>query len=137
MGCCEHCRKKGKGLGNGRNHDYAARGIFGLRWHGPACNAGLRMQIVDRRGQLQQQRQASFRRAGPHVPENWNAKKAFSTRQFADAERLLQEVETRGVGSRVCRKGRLQTRSRMTQHWIGAARTETAKALWQVRPHCP
>lgn len=70
----------------------------------------------------------------PHVPENWNPKKAFQLESLLMAEAFWVEVESvsdrpTGYG----RMGRLQPLSDGAAVDLARKRAETAKTLWQGR----
>ncbi len=68
----------------------------------------------------------------PHVPENWNAKKAFQLESLLMAKTFWSEVEAAGGGSAgYARHGRLQPIG--DTHALGLARDRmaTSKQLWE------
>ncbi len=72
----------------------------------------------------------------PHVPENWNAKKAFQFDSLIMAERFWAEVmEIGGVSPGYGRTGRLQPIANERALELAHARIETAKELWQGKAH--
>jgi glycine oxidase len=70
----------------------------------------------------------------PHVPENWNSKKAFQLECLLGAERWWADVQDAGgVDPLYARTGRLQAVMDEGGLALAHARAETAKVLWQGR----
>src|SRR5690606_38822221 len=70
----------------------------------------------------------------PHVPENWNDKKAFQFDSLALGDDFWGKVEaTGGVSPGYARSGRLQPDADEHALEFARARVETARDLWQGR----
>ena len=68
----------------------------------------------------------------PHVPENWNKKKAFQFESLLMAETFWREVESvSGISPGYARLGRLQPVPDTAALALAKARAETAKDLWR------
>ncbi len=107
-------------------------GIFGLSIAWVCAQRGASVVVVDPNGPGTGSSGGLVGALAPHVPENWNAKKAFQFESLIMAEPFWAEVEaTGGVSSGYGRTGRLQPI--VDDHALGLARAriETAKELWQ------
>lgn len=117
-------------------HDITIKGagIFGLSIAWACVQRGAKVQIVDPNGPAAGSSGGIVGALAPHVPENWNPKKAFQRDSLLIAESFWAEVDGAGGGtSGYARNGRLQPIA--DDHLLGLARarSETAKALWQDR----
>jgi len=116
-------------------------GIFGLSIAWVCARRGASVAVVDPNGPGSGSSGGLVGALAPHVPENWNAKKAFQFESLIMAEPFWAEVEaTGGVSPGYGRTGRLQPIPDDRALGLARAREETAKALWrgkadwQVRP---
>lgn len=116
-------------------------GIFGLSIAWACVRRGASVCIVDPNGPGAGSSGGLVGALAPHVPENWNSKKAFQFESLIMAEAFWAAVESvGGVSPGYGRTGRLQpiaddralelARARVD----GASRFWQAKAQWQVRP---
>lgn len=107
-------------------------GIFGLSiaW---ACRArGARVEIVDPGGLGAGASGGIVGALAPHVPENWNPKKAFQFDSLIQAERFWQDVAAvSGMEPGYVRAGRLQPLADSAAVALAEARAEQARDLWQ------
>lgn len=106
-------------------------GIFGLSIAWVAARRGVRVQVVDPNGPAAGSSGGLVGALAPHVPENWNAKKAFQLDSLLMAEAFWAEVDAAGGGSAgYARMGRLQPV--LDAHALDLARQReaTAKNLW-------
>ncbi len=84
-------------------------GIFGLSIAWIATQRGAQVQVVDPNGPAAGSSGGIVGALAPHVPENWNAKKAFQLESLLMAETFWAEAEATGGGtSGYSRSGRLQ-----------------------------
>jgi len=68
----------------------------------------------------------------PHVPENWNPKKAFQLESLLMAESFWAEIANAGgKNPRYARTGRLQPIADLAAHVLAQRRAETARELWR------
>jgi glycine oxidase len=107
-------------------------GIFGLSIAWACVQRGARVQIVDPNGPAAGSSGGIVGALAPHVPENWNTKKAFQLESLLSAEAFWKAVEDAG-GQRAgyCRSGRLQPIADAAALELARARSDTAKVLWQ------
>ena len=107
-------------------------GIFGLSVAWACVQRGARVQIVDPNGPGAGSSGGIVGALAPHVPENWNAKKAFQLDSLLMAEAFWSGVTTKGgVASGYARTGRLQPIADAAGHALATMRTQTAQDLWQ------
>lgn len=107
-------------------------GIFGLSVAWVCVQRGARVQIVDPNGAGAGSSGGIVGALAPHVPENWNTKKAFQLDSLLMAQTFWATVEaTGGAGAGYARTGRLQPIA--DDHALELARTRsgTAQELWQ------
>ena len=116
-------------------------GIFGLSIAWACARRGARVRVIDPYGPGAGSSGGLVGALAPHVPENWNAKKAFQFESLIMAEPFWADVEaTGGVPSGYGRTGRLQPIADDRALELARAREATAaelwqgKARWQVRP---
>lgn len=107
-------------------------GIFGLSIAWVCVQRGASVQVIDPKGPAAGSSGGIVGALAPHVPENWNPKKAFQLDSLLMAEGFWKAVETAGGGSSgYARKGRLQPIADDAALALARGRAETAKALWQ------
>ncbi len=116
-------------------------GIFGLSVAWCCQNKGARVQVIDPNGPGGGASGGLVGALAPHVPENWNDKKAFQLESLLTAKRFWAAVEaTSGISPGYARTGRLQPILDERALMLAQQRAETAKplwgdaALWQVIP---
>ncbi len=116
-------------------------GIFGLSVAWACVRRGALVQVIDPNGPAAGSSGGIVGALAPHVPENWNAKKAFQLESLLMAPRFWADVEAAGGGqSGYAREGRLQPIA--DEHALGLARRRTVTALdlwqdnavWRVEP---
>ncbi|WP_282170468.1 NAD(P)/FAD-dependent oxidoreductase [Ruegeria atlantica] len=109
-------------------------GIFGLSIAWTCARRGAKVQIVDPFGPGAGSSGGLVGALAPHVPENWNAKKAFQFDSLIMAEPFWKQVEaTGGVSPGYARLGRLQPIADTRTLDLAHARAITAAELWQAR----
>ncbi|MCA0929279.1 NAD(P)/FAD-dependent oxidoreductase [Ruegeria profundi] len=109
-------------------------GIFGLSIAWICARRGAKVQVVDPFGPGAGSSGGLVGALAPHVPENWNAKKAFQFDSLLMAEPFWRQVEaTGGVSSGYARLGRLQPIADDRALKLAHARAQTAAQLWQGR----
>ena len=107
-------------------------GIFGLSIAWTAVERGARVKVIDPNGPAAGSSGGLVGALAPHVPENWNAKKAFQLESLLMAARFWQRVETAGgQNPGYARSGRLQPIPDDHSLALAHQRVETAKVLWQ------
>jgi glycine/D-amino acid oxidase-like deaminating enzyme len=109
-------------------------GIFGLSIAWVLTRRGARVQVVDPNGAGSGSSGGLVGALAPHVPENWNDKKAFQLDSLLMAEGFWADVqEAGGVDPGYARLGRVQPIA--DDHALGLARVRMAGAatLWQGR----
>lgn len=107
-------------------------GIFGLSIAWACVRRGAAVQIIDPYGAGAGSSGGLVGALAPHVPENWNPKKAFQFESLLMAEAFWSEVETVGghaAGYR--RSGRVQPVSDEAGLALAKDRAKSAEALWQ------
>ncbi|MDE9451439.1 FAD-dependent oxidoreductase [Aliiroseovarius sp. Z3] len=116
-------------------------GIFGLSVAWSCVKRGAKVRVIDPGGVGAGSSGGLVGALAPHVPERWNAKKAFQFDSLIMAEEYWAEVEAvSGLPSGYGRTGRLQpiaderllalAHDRKTE----AATLWQGKAMWEVRP---
>ncbi|WP_170571806.1 NAD(P)/FAD-dependent oxidoreductase [Ruegeria atlantica] len=109
-------------------------GIFGLSIAWTCARRGAKVQVVDPYGPGAGSSGGLVGALAPHVPENWNAKKAFQFDSLIMAEPFWAQVEaTGGVSPGYARLGRLQPIADARTLELAHARAITAAELWQGR----
>ncbi len=109
-------------------------GIFGLSISWEAASRGARVQVIDPFGAGSGSSGGLVGALAPHVPENWNPKKAFQLESLLMAESWWQGVEAAGGrSSGYLRSGRLQPLADEAAVAQARARGEQAATLWQGR----
>ncbi|MCE8512375.1 FAD-binding oxidoreductase [Ruegeria pomeroyi] len=107
-------------------------GIFGLSIAWACVLRGARVQVVDPFGPGAGSSGGLVGALAPHVPENWNAKKAFQFDSLMMAEGFWAGVEAAGgVSPGYGRTGRLQPLADDRAVALARERAETARTLWQ------
>lgn len=106
-------------------------GIFGLSVAWACVQRGAAVQVVDPYGPAAGSSGGVVGALAPHVPENWNAKKAFQLDSLLMAEGFWREVEAAGGGrAGYARSGRLQPIADDAALALAKGRCDTARALW-------
>ncbi len=109
-------------------------GIFGLSIAWTCARRGAKVQVVDPYGAGAGSSGGLVGALAPHVPENWNAKKAFQFDSLIMAEPFWKQVEaTGGVSPGYGRLGRIQPIADQRTLDLAGAREITAEELWQGR----
>lgn len=107
-------------------------GIFGLSVAWACVRRGAGVRIVDPHGPGAGSSGGVVGALAPHVPENWNPKKAFQLASLLMARDFWAEVETAGgVSAGYARTGRLQPIADAAGIALARQRAETAGELWQ------
>lgn len=109
-------------------------GIFGLSVAWACVLRGARVRVVDPYGPGAGSSGGLVGALAPHVPENWNEKKAFQLDSLLMAENYWAQVEAAGGGSAgYGRTGRLQPVADEAGLDLARARGCGAQELWQGR----
>ncbi len=107
-------------------------GIFGLSIAWACVQRGARVRVVDPHGVGAGSSGGLVGALAPHVPENWNPKKAFQLDSLLMAAGFWAEVEAvGGVSAGYGRTGRLQPVADAAAADLARARAQGAAALWQ------
>lgn len=107
-------------------------GIFGLSIAWACAQRGARVQVVDPHGAGAGSSGGIVGALAPHVPENWNAKKAFQLDSLLMAEPFWTAVaQAGGVNPGYARTGRLQPIADAYALDLAQARAQSAQNLWQ------
>jgi len=107
-------------------------GIFGLSLAWVLTLRGASVQVIDPFGPGAGSSGGLVGALAPHVPENWNDKKAFQLESLLMAEAFWAEVqEVGGVDPGYGRTGRLQPIADDHALELAQARCDGALALWQ------
>jgi len=107
-------------------------GIFGLSIAWTCARRGAKVQVVDPFGPGAGSSGGLVGALAPHVPENWNAKKAFQFDSLIMAQPFWTQVEaTGGVSPGYGRLGRLQPIPDPRTLDLAHARATSAAELWQ------
>ena len=106
-------------------------GIFGLSSAWACVQRGAVVQIIDPHGAGAGSSGGIVGALAPHVPENWNPKKAFQLESLLMAEGFWAEVEaTGGTPAGYARTGRLQPVADAAALALAEQRSRTALDLW-------
>ncbi|MEO1153426.1 MAG: FAD-dependent oxidoreductase [Pseudomonadota bacterium] len=106
-------------------------GIFGLSVAWACLVRGATVRVIDPHGVGAGSSGGVVGALAPHVPENWNDKKAFQFKSLVAAEAFWRAVdETSGIGSGYGRTGRLQPLGDDAAVALARTREGTARALW-------
>ncbi len=106
-------------------------GIFGLSVAWACVKRGAQVQVVDPNGPASGSSGGIVGALAPHVPENWNVKKAFQLDSLLMAFDFWSEVEQSGGGtSGYARDGRMQPIHDDHALMLANQRAQTAEQLW-------
>ncbi len=106
-------------------------GIFGLSVAYACAQRGARVQVIDPAGVAAGASGGIVGALAPHVPENWNDKKAFQLDSLLMAAAFWAEVAaTTGARTGYARSGRLQPLADARAVALARAREVTAATLW-------
>ncbi len=106
-------------------------GIFGLSIAWACVQRGAAVQIIDPHGAGAGSSGGIVGALAPHVPENWNPKKAFQLESLLMAEGFWAHVEaTGGIPAGYARTGRLQPIADEAALALAQQRSTTAQQLW-------
>ncbi|MES0862427.1 FAD-binding oxidoreductase [Ruegeria sp. SCPT10] len=109
-------------------------GIFGLSIAWTCAQRGAKVRVIDPFGPGAGSSGGLVGALAPHVPENWNAKKAFQFDSLIMAEPFWAQVEAvGGVSAGYGRLGRIQPIADPRTLDLARARELTAQELWQGR----
>ncbi len=109
-------------------------GIFGLSIAWVLTRRGASVRVVDPYGAGSGSSGGLVGALAPHVPENWNDKKAFQLDSLLMAEAFWAEVQAAGgVDPGYARTGRVQPIGDDQALGLARARTQGARDLWQGR----
>jgi len=107
-------------------------GIFGLSIAWACLQRGARVQVIDPHGPGAGASGGVVGALAPHVPENWNDKKAFQFDSLIMAEGFWREVqEVSGLSPGYARLGRLQPVPDDHALELARSRCASARTLWQ------
>ncbi len=107
-------------------------GIFGLTIAWCCQSRGARVQVIDPHGPGAGASGGIVGALAPHVPENWNDKKAFQLDSLLMADGFWRGVqEVSGISPGYARLGRLQPVPDAAALDLARQRAETARDLWQ------
>ena len=107
-------------------------GIFGLSMAWACARRGAKVTVVDPNGPGAGASGGLVGALAPHVPENWNDKKAFQFDSLIMAEPFWADVEALGgVASGYGRTGRLQPIADDRALDLARQRSRSAADLWQ------
>ncbi|MEP1613194.1 MAG: FAD-binding oxidoreductase [Roseobacter sp.] len=107
-------------------------GIFGLSVAWVCVQRGAKVQIVDPHGPGAGSSGGIVGALAPHVPENWNEKKAFQLESLLMAPEFWGDVEKTGQRSSGYKNtGRIQPILDENGLSLAQKRSETANVLWQ------
>jgi glycine oxidase len=107
-------------------------GIFGLSIAWACAARGARVRVIDPHGVGSGASGGLVGAMTPHVPENWNDKKAFQLQSLLMAEGWWQQVATAGgLDAGYARLGRLQPLADARAVAGAQARAVEAQSLWQ------
>jgi len=107
-------------------------GIFGLSVAYACARRGARVQVIDPQGVAAGASGGIVGALAPHVPENWNTKKAFQLDSLLMAQAYWDGVASvSGAVTGYVRSGRLQPLADDRAVDLARARAQSAAALWQ------
>ena len=118
----------------GSDFDVTIRGagIFGLSIGWACALRGARVQVIDPHGIGAGSSGGIVGALSPHVPEQWNDKKAFQLQSLLMAQDWWAAVQAAGGGDPgYARSGRLQPLADDAALALARQRAETARDLWQ------
>ncbi len=112
-------------------------GIFGLSIAWACVQRGARVQIIDPHGAGAGSSGGIVGALAPHVPENWNPKKAFQLESLLMAEAFWREVAAAGgKDPGYARTGRLQPIADAKRPRTGRSSAQTRHAICgRTTPH--
>ena len=106
-------------------------GIFGLSVAYACARRGAKVQVIDPQGVAAGASGGIVGALAPHVPENWNDKKAFQLDSLLMAKRYWAEVAARsGKPTGYARSGRLQPLIDAAAVALAQRRVDTASVHW-------
>ncbi|MEM6480514.1 MAG: FAD-dependent oxidoreductase [Pseudomonadota bacterium] len=109
-------------------------GILGLSIAFVCLRRGATVEVVDPTGPGGGASGGIVGALAPHVPENWNPKKAFQLDSLLLAESFWREVEeVAGISSGYARTGRVQPIEDDAALRLARRRSEAALSLWKGR----
>ena len=109
-------------------------GIFGLSIAWACVQRGARVHVIDPGGPGAGASGGIVGALAPHVPENWNDKKAFQLDSLLMAEGFWAQVaEVSGMDPGYARLGRVQPLADAAAVALAISRATGAAALWQGR----
>ena len=109
-------------------------GIFGLSVAWSCVQRGARVRVIDPHGPGAGVSGGVVGALAPHVPENWNDKKAFQFESLVMAEAFWSGVaEAAGVSPGYARLGRVQPIMDEAGLALARLREQSARELWQDR----
>lgn len=107
-------------------------GIFGLSVAWCCQSRGAQVRVIDPNGPGAGASGGIVGALAPHVPENWNDKKAFQLDSLLMAETFWRSVqEVSGISPGYARLGRLQPIPDAAALTLAQNRAASARALWQ------
>ena len=107
-------------------------GIFGLSVAWAAARRGAKVRLIETQRIGAGSSGGVVGALSPHVPENWNEKKAFQLQSLLMAEGWWQAVETAAdLPTGYARSGRLQPLADAAAVDLAQKRAATARDLWQ------
>jgi glycine oxidase len=105
-------------------------GIFGLSLAFVCARRGARVRVIEKRGLGAGSSGGIVGALAPHMPENWNAKKAFQFEALRAADAFWQDVaQLSGHDPGYARLGRVQPVAESGLD-LAYARARTAADLW-------
>jgi len=107
-------------------------GVFGLSVAYACAQRGARVQVIDPHGVASGASGGIVGALAPHVPENWNDKKAFQLQSLLMAEQFWAGVSTlAGQDVGYVRSGRLQPLANERAVCLATDRAGSARELWR------
>jgi len=107
-------------------------GVFGLSVAFACAKRGAKVRVIDPRGVAAGASGGIVGALAPHVPENWNSKKAFQFESLMMAEAFWTDVRAiSGAQTGYGRTGRLQPLADEAAVNLARSRAETARDLWE------
>lgn len=111
-------------------------GIFGLSVAWACVQRGARVQVVDPFGPAAGSSGGVVGALAPHVPENWNPKKAFQLESLLMAEGFWTDVKAAGgAPAGYIRSGRVQPIADAAALALARGREVSAQGLWGDHAH--
>lgn len=107
-------------------------GVFGLTVAFACARRGAKVRVIDPNGVASGASGGIVGALAPHVPEQWNAKKAFQFESLRMSETFWADVaDMSGQQTGYQRSGRLQPLADDAAVALATRRAETARDLWQ------